>query len=533
MMFETNYPNERGAKQIQHANHIRYSLAKRKMDDLFLKWITLPNTDELLKKVLSDLSQRKELSIISPTPFFSAPRLSQPVSNLQKSPQTPPRSPQDYDKGYRRIHENEKSPPLHQQIIPAAKPQKSAVQPTSTPSPIQQFYFPGLSKAKADISEVQLKLISEIFGPSDTLSCKDFEQVTTKVCGIPKYLSKLLFAKIETKTTITKATFLQFFRGEFAGKKPKERAFFSLKKKNAAFIDSDDLKPLLKILLETHPGLEFLGGTPEFQERYAETVIIRIFYSADTNDDGKISAREFACSQFFEALCHLEREDDINKVRAFFSYEHFYVIYCKFWELDTDHDFLLSKEDFSRYAGYTLSKRVVDRIFGQIGRKFRSKVEGKMNYEDFAWFLLSEEDKMTNRSIDYWFRVLDLDDNGIVTGFELEYFYQEQRQRLEYLNHELVLFEDVLCQMADMFKPEKELLFRTADLRAERTLAPTFFNVFTNLNKFVAYEQRDPFVLKNEGTEFPDYSDWDKFAQSEYARLALEEEHQENQFELE
>ena len=43
-------------------------------------------------------------------------------------------------------------------------------------------------------------------------------------------------------------------------------------------------------------------------------------------------------------------EVDINKVREYFSYEHFYVLYCVFWDLDgpNDHDFLLSKEDFSK-----------------------------------------------------------------------------------------------------------------------------------------------------------------------------------------
>lgn len=32
------------------------------------------------------------------------------------------------------------------------------------------------------------------------------------------------------------------------------------------------------------------------------------------------------------------------QVTEFFSYEHFYVLYCKFWELDNDHDFYISKE---------------------------------------------------------------------------------------------------------------------------------------------------------------------------------------------
>jgi serine/threonine-protein phosphatase 2A regulatory subunit B'' len=29
----------------------------------------------------------------------------------------------------------------------------------------------------------------------------------------------------------------------------------------------------------------------------------------------------------------------------------------------------------------------------------------------------------------------------------MEYFYEEQKQRLDYLNHEMVQFEDILCQM--------------------------------------------------------------------------------------
>ncbi len=41
----------------------------------------------------------------------------------------------------------------------------------------------------------------------------------------------------------------------------------------------------------------------------------------------------------------VDTEADINKINDYFSYEHFYVLYCKFWELDTDHDFLLDRDD--------------------------------------------------------------------------------------------------------------------------------------------------------------------------------------------
>jgi len=43
------------------------------------------------------------------------------------------------------------------------------------------------------------------------------------------------------------------------------------------------------------------------------------------------------------------------------------VIYCKFWELDTDHDFLIDKENLIRYGNHALTYRIVDRIFSQVG----------------------------------------------------------------------------------------------------------------------------------------------------------------------
>lgn len=48
------------------------------------------------------------------------------------------------------------------------------------------------------------------------------------------------------------------------------------------------------------------------------------------NDDGKISFRDFKRSNLKEILFTVAAEEDINKVREYFSYEHFYVLYCRF-----------------------------------------------------------------------------------------------------------------------------------------------------------------------------------------------------------
>ena len=77
-----------------------------------------------------------------------------------------------------------------------------------------------------------------------------------------------------------------------------------------------------------------------------------------------------------------------------------------------------------------------------------------MSYEDFVWFILSEEDKTTELSLEYWFKCVDLDCDGRITPNEMQYFYEEQLHRMECMAQEPVLFEDIVCQMADMINPE-------------------------------------------------------------------------------
>jgi serine/threonine-protein phosphatase 2A regulatory subunit B'' len=81
-------------------------------------------------------------------------------------------------------------------------------------------------------------------------------------------------------------------------------------------------------------------------------------------------------------------------------------------------------------------------------------------------------------------------------SFALQYFYEEQLHRMECLSQEPVLFEDVLCQMHDMVQPEAEGVFTLQDLKRQKCLAGILFNILFNLNKFIAFETRDPFVVR-------------------------------------
>jgi serine/threonine-protein phosphatase 2A regulatory subunit B'' len=156
-------------------------------------------------------------------------------------------------------------------------------------------------------------------------------------------------------------SFLKFWSNEIEPYDRIERFFRIIKKHDADYIYKDDFVPFLQELLHFHPGLDFLEQHEEFQRKYALTVITRIFYKVNTSRTGKISLHEVRRSNLFSACMHVDEETDINRVLDYFSYEHFYVIYCKFFELDTDKDSKLTKSDLMKYGDHALTETIVDR----------------------------------------------------------------------------------------------------------------------------------------------------------------------------
>ncbi|KAF4687392.1 Serine/threonine-protein phosphatase 2A regulatory subunit B'' subunit alpha, partial [Perkinsus olseni] len=406
---------------------------------------------------------------------------------------------------------------------------------------IPRFYIPVKSRRATDPlttreKEVISQLFEELGGPIDPMD-EDCFSIWQTFCSeqlcVSMYFADPILRRIRSfngadeSAAVTKDMFVKYWRGiglELG--KAYENFFNIVRKDTCEFIVKNDFREFVWVLLDTHPGLEFLQDTPEFQDRYTDTVLCRIFYCCDSRQLGRITLRDLKRSRpsLVDTWLELDQCEDINKIRAYFSYEHFYVLYCKFWELDEDHDFLLDKDDLLKYDGHAFSRKAIDRIFSEIPAKFISGIPGKMGYEDFCWFLISDEDKTTDTSLEYFFKLVDLDGDGVIRDHEMAYFYLEQVQRLECLHQEAVQFQDILCQMNDLIMPEQEGQFELEDFKRTRKISGIFFSILLSLNKFLAYEQRDPFSIKQEQLEHPDYSDWDRFCAQEYIRLAMEDD---------
>jgi len=370
-----------------------------------------------------------------------------------------------------------------------------------------------------------------------------FVRISKEICNFPSFFNGPLYQRIiqlwnnensqkNPLTVVTLLTLEWYWKKEMEPFDPPERFFRLVKQPDDNCILRDDFLPFIKSLLQDHPGLEFLANHAEFQEKYAVTVITRIFYSVNKCHSGRITSRQIRRSDLLESFSLVDEEEDINKVTRYFSYEHFYVLYCRFWELDNDRDYRITREDLLKYGDHSLSHMIVDRIFDSAPRPFEpDKVDREyLSYEDFIYFMLSEEDKSNEVSVRYWFNCVDVDGDERLNNMEMRSFYAVQLHRMQCMGHEIVPFEDMLCQMIDMIKPgNPDYLVAEDFMQPESSqVSGALFDALFNLNKYLLFEQRDPFVERQKREdEFE--TDWDRFACIDYNRLAMEEEAREEE----
>ncbi|KAJ3267906.1 Serine/threonine-protein phosphatase 2A regulatory subunit B'' subunit alpha [Terramyces sp. JEL0728] len=405
------------------------------------------------------------------------------------------------------------------------------------PAPaIPRFYFPyGKASNTVDISELKQKIKPLFDLNASGLSERDFVKVTEAV-GVCKYLNAALFRKVSVGADVAKFnTFLDYWKTIVPKcHTPEAVAFNIMKQENANHLVASDVS---NVVLH-HPGLEFLNTLPLFQNRYStfsftlvETVITRLFYEKMNNTNTKMSFLEFKKGGFLKSLTKLECTTDINTTKDLFSYQHFYVIYCKFWELDRDHDMIINFPSLLRYDGGAMTSAILTRVIQGCGKPL---VKGPnsclMTYEDFIWFIFAVEDKRTPQAIEYWFRCLDLDGDGVISLYELTHFYTEQFERMKCsrISDEWKM-NDFICSLIDLVKPKNPNYFTLSDLKRSGS-APLFFDMIFDLRKYDSHIRRidpvfrdmDDMICEENGTPVK-LEGFQKFAFRAYQILAEEE----------
>ena len=396
---------------------------------------------------------------------------------------------------------------------------------------------------------------------NEGLYMKEFYPITIEICNMTIYCNSILFSRIyqnyHTDDEINKIAnynnsndnddeaiqqydikvnineFLDYWHTYLAQYDDNTRFFKLLCNSNhnnpcINYLVRQDFVPILSEILRQHPGLRFLEKAPLFQDKYAITVIARIFYQVNISGSERLTLSELKNSNFLITLYTLSIEDDINRVYDYFSYEYFYVIYCRFWELDQDHNSLINIDDLLRYDDYSLTNIIVERIINGHGRLLRSNKLNYMNYEDFIVFFISEVDKTSIQSITYWFNIIDIDKKGYITIYDIQDILMEQIHRLQSISQATINSNDIICQLYDILQLSYDIKHITLSHLISCKYAKLFFNLLFNWNQYLITEQRDPIRIQ-QIQNTPQLSDWDRYTLAQYIMLAESEENEQQQ----
>lgn len=345
-----------------------------KVDELFLRWISMPQQSYLFEQLQRGpfgLGSAKKLEIKQAASESSS--LSDGLNDKTKPLLSPRRTTKD-------VRPHVSSPKKIKTQVGVKNTQTAKVKVAAPASQIPQFYFPtGKPLYKFKQHEVNKNLTEAFASLGETRIRLPQMAAICKACGCPVYWKSCLFMKSKQpdSSTVTKEEISTLWKRVISNHHDDASRFvYVLSKGDAKYLDFDDFLPLLRDIVDTHPGLSFLKEAPEFHTRYMNTVIARIFYTVNRSWSGKITVNELRRSNFLSVLQSLEDEQDINSVTDYFSYEHFYVIYCKFWELDTDHDLFIGSSDLARHGDGVLSSRLISRVMSRAVQRYDHCVFG-------------------------------------------------------------------------------------------------------------------------------------------------------------
>ena len=185
-----------------------------------------------------------------------------------------------------------------------------------------------------------------------------------------------------------------------------------------------DFQLLIETFMMTHPQMSHFRGCHHLHQDFAASVTASLFFKARAWRHKRMSLRQFLLLNLTAVLEDLAANVvDIN-LMDFFSYDQFYVFYHKFAHLDDDQDFHLNRPELLEYEddhGRFVCPRLVDRIFSLN----ITNTEGLMSFWDFVIFLLAHIDICSPSGLEFWFPVLDADDDGVLSLGDLEEFYKE------------------------------------------------------------------------------------------------------------
>lgn len=247
------------------------------------------------------------------------------------------------------------------------------------------------------------------------------------------------------------------------------------------FLRETDLEAYI---FELIPSLTQLDGLEKsFHSFYVCTAVRKFFFFLDPLRTGRIRIKDILKSNFLDELLELRDSDLPNLQENWFSAPSALSVYGHYLNLDKDHNGMLSKSELLGYGTGTLTSVFIDRLYEE-----SITYDGDIDYKTYLDFVLALRHKP--QSLNYFFRILDIDHKGYLTPLNLWVFFKGIQDQISTHRTQTVSFEDIKDEIYDMVRPVDPVKITLKDI-VRCGQGETMISILIEFHKFWAYENRE------------------------------------------
>lgn len=277
-------------------------------------------------------------------------------------------------------------------------------------------------------------------------------------------------------------------------------------KKCPGFVCERELEDYVRVCVPRFAQLR--GMDRDFHAFYAITAVRKMFFVLDPKKRGKINLNTLCSHKIMIEFNRLGREDSSDDTgippigyttSEWFTKRSAVRVYADYFNLDRDNNGMLSKEEFGRH-GWTneipdgiLTSVFVDRLFEEVAMYAHSETkEPEMDYKTYLDFVLAMRNKNCPQGLDYFWKILDIRQQGYLTVSTMNFFFQAVVDRLRLAQQEAPNTMDVVgSEIFDMVAPASPHHITHSDLLRSQT-AGTVVTILINVLGFMKHESREP-----------------------------------------
>ena len=263
------------------------------------------------------------------------------------------------------------------------------------------------------------------------------------------------------------------------------------------YLKEKDLENFIFELIPSFPQLSSLQEN--FYSFYVITAVRKFFFFLDPKRTGKILIKDILTSPILAEFYEL-RQDNWSAEEAaqnWFSVQSSLKVYDQYLRLDLDRNGMLRKMELVRYPG-GLTSIFVDRLFEEY-----QTFEGEMDYKTFLDFVLAMENKKSQASLQYFWRILDVYNQGAIDTFVVNLFFRAIIKKLESKERFGFKVDDIKDEIWDMAKPKVPYAITLEDLLACGQ-GDIIVGMLIDARAFYEYDQRESGIDPEEMDELWD-----------------------------